>query len=65
MHVLPEKALICLYYALVNSDLLHGLTVWGGIFKTSLDKLDTLQNKAVKIVAGTRYFDHITPHYKM
>ena len=62
-HVLPEKALIGLYYVLVNSHLLHGLTVWGGISKTSLDKLNTLQNKAVKIVAGARYFDYVTPHY--
>ena len=44
-HVLPVKALISLYYALINSHLLHGLTVWGGISKTSLDKLNTLQNK--------------------
>ena len=60
-HVLPEKALISLYYALVNSHLLHGLTVWGGISKTPLDKLNTLQNKAVKIVAGAIYLDHVTP----
>ena len=26
-HVLPEKALISLYYALVNSHLLHGLAI--------------------------------------
>ena len=62
-HVLPEKALISLYYALVNSHLLYGLTVWGGISKTFLDKLNTLQNKAVKIVTGARYFDHVTLHY--
>ena len=62
-HVLPEKALISLYYALVSSHLLYGLTVWSGISKRSLDKLNTLQNKAVKIVAGAKYFDHVTPHY--
>ena len=61
-HALPEKTLISLYYARVNSHLLYRLTVWGGLSKTSLDKLNTLHNKAVKIVAEARHFDHVTPH---
>ena len=45
------------------SHLQYGLIIWGSTFKTCLKKLTTLQNKAVKIVGGGKYFDHATPYY--
>ena len=60
---LNSQALLQLYYAIFHSHLQYGLIIWGSTFKTYLKKLTTLQNKAVKIVGGGKYFDHATPYY--
>ena len=60
---LNSQALLQLYYAIFPSHLQYGLIIWGSTFKTYLKKLTTLQNKAVKIVGGGKYFDHATPYY--
>lgn len=62
--LLPPKSLLQLYYAIVHPHLLYGLIVWGGSFKSYIDKLNILQNKAVKIIAGGRWMEHVTPFYK-
>lgn len=62
-HVLPKKALTTLYFTMVHPHLLYGISIWGGTFKTYQNKLNTLQNKAVKIVTGANYYDHATPSY--
>ena len=60
---LSSQALLQLYYAIFHSHSQYGLIVWSSTFKTYLKKLTTLQNKAVKIVGGGKYFDHATPYY--
>jgi len=40
-----------------------GLNAWSSTYKTYLKTLSTLQNKAVKIVGGGKYFDRATPFY--
>ena len=41
----------------------YGVTSWSSTYKTHLNKLSFLQNKAVKIVGGGRYCDRATPFY--
>ena len=60
---LPKPAFLKLYYALVHSSLLHGLAIWGSTFPSYMNKLASLQIKAVKLVAGGIYRDHVTPFY--
>ena len=62
-HYLPQKALLTVYYSLVHTHLLYGLSVWGSAYKTHLKKLITLQNKAVKIIGGGSYRDKASPCY--
>ena len=57
---LPKPALLKLYYAVVHSHLLYCLAIWGSTFPSYLNKLASLQNKAVKLVAGGKYRDHVT-----
>ena len=57
---LPQNVLLQLYYALVHSHLLYGLSVWGSTHPSYLAKLSTLQNKAIKIVGGGKIFDRVT-----
>ena len=60
---LNSKALLNLYYAIFHSHLQYGLITWNSTFKSYLKKLSTLQNKAVKIVGGGKYYDRATQFY--
>ena len=42
---------------------LYGLSIWDSIHKSYLSKLQTFQNKAVKIIGGGKYMDNATPFY--
>ena len=62
-HFLSSNSLLKLYYAFIHPHLLYGLSIWGCTHKSYLSKLQTLQNKAVKIIGGGKYMDHATPFY--
>ena len=62
-HFIPSNSLLKLYYAFIPPHLLYGLSIWGCTHKSYLSKLQTLQNKAVKIIGGGKYMDHATPFY--
>ena len=51
-YLVPEKAKLNLYYAVVHSNLIYGILVWGNTFSSNLTKLSKLQNKAIRIVTG-------------
>ena len=57
----PSTSRLKLYYAFIHSHLLYGLSIWGSTHKSYSSKLQTLQNKAVKIIGGGKYMDHATP----
>jgi len=61
-YYLPNKTLITLYYSLVHLHLLYALPVWAYLdktYKTYLDKLRKLQNKAIHIVSKILYVKEI------
>jgi len=60
---LSANSLQQLYYVIFQSHLQYGLIVWGNTFKTYLNTLCTLQNKAVKIIAGGKWRESATPYY--
>ena len=62
-YYLPFNTLITLYHALVHSQLLYALPIWASTYKTYLDKLEKLQNKALRIIFKTPLRDPITPLY--
>ena len=53
-----------LYYTLVHSHLLYGLIVWGNTYPTYLSNLITLQNKALRIVTGSGWYQNVLPLYQ-
>ena len=55
--------MLSLYYAIFHSNLHYGLITWGSTCKSYLKKLSVLQNKAVKIVGGGKYYERATPFY--
>ena len=63
-HVLPFTALRNLCYCMIHPHLLYGISIWGNTSDRSLQQLITLQNKAVKIISGGQWRDHVTPYYE-
>ena len=61
---LNTSTLIQLYYSTFHAYLSYGLIIWGSTFKSYLNKLSSLQNKAVRIVCNGRWADHVSIHYK-
>ena len=60
-YLLPESAMLNFYYALVHSNLIYGILVWGNTFPSYLTKLSKLQNKAIRIVTGKNWNDSANP----
>jgi len=52
-----------LYYAFIYSHLTFGVLIWGATPKTYLQKLQWIQNKAVRLLAGANWQDHTPPIY--
>ena len=48
---------------MIHPHLLNGITVWGNAFDKHLKRLATLQNKAVTLISGAQWHDHVTPSY--
>ena len=53
---MENKLLISIYYSLVYSHLNYGIQAWGSASSTDLEKILTLQKKAVRIMSGVQYF---------
>ena len=55
VNFLPRKTLVTLYQSLVESRLRYCNTVWGNCGLTLKNKLQTLQNRASRVVTRTKY----------
>ena len=60
---LTNSAILKLYYILFHTHLTYGLIVWGSTFKSYVNKLSTLQNRAVNIIGGAKSSDRATPYF--
>lgn len=59
----PEKVKLLVYYSLFHSQLTYGAEAVK-YNKGQLDKINVIQRKAIRLVAGTRYNAHTAPHRK-
>ena len=53
---LKDKLIRTIYFSVVYSHLFYGIQAWGSADPTARNKLDILQNKAVRILSGKQYF---------
>ena len=60
----PTKALLSVYFAIFQSHLNFGLSVWGQAQEIYLQKIKTVQNKVLRKIANAEYDTHITDIYK-
>ena len=62
--VLPNIAVLQIYYALFHPHLPYGLIAWGSAFPIYLKPLTILQNKAVKNIGGGNFRDNASLYYQ-
>ena len=60
----PQQTLLQLYHSLVHSHLTYGITIWGSTRTTYLQKLQNLQNRALKVVCNVPFRSSAKPLYK-
>ena len=63
-YLLPEIAMLNLYHALVHSNLIYEILVWGDTVSSYLTNLRKLQNKAIRIVTEKNWNDSANPLYQ-
>ncbi len=61
-HSLPTSALITLYYALVESQISYGISIWGN--SSVLPRIAKLQKQAIRVVYKLPYRAHCDPLFK-
>ena len=52
---LKDQLIRTIYFSVVYSHLYYGIQAWGSADPTARNKLDILQNKAVRILSGNQY----------
>ena len=63
-YILPSSIRIKLYYSLVYPYLSYCNIVWGSTYATRLHRLNVLQKRAIRLVAGVPYSSHTAHIFK-
>ena len=63
-HYLPKSYLLLLYNTLFHPHLIYCISAWSSTFSTYLNPLQTLQNKAIKLIEGLNHWQSSTTAYK-
>ena len=63
-HYLPKTYLLLLYNTLFHPHLIYCISAWSSTFSTYLNPLQTVQNKAIKLIEGLSHWQSSTTAYK-
>ena len=63
-HYIPEKELISLYYAIFSSHLTYGCQAWSQNLSPQLDKIITLQKRAIRTIKFAEFDAPSSPLFK-
>jgi hypothetical protein len=63
-HLLNQKALKYIYFALFHSHLIYGIQAWSCTTESTLKPLILKQKQAIRIVTGSKYNAHTAPLFK-
>ena len=61
---LPNSTLLSIYSSLFQSHMSYGLCIWGQTCSNYLKKIESVQNKAVRIISGADWDAPCNPIYK-
>ena len=59
-----DNTLSMLYYSLVNSHLIYGITAWGTAHQHKLHEIEVKLNSIVRTITKNKKFSHVTFLYK-
>ena len=60
-HSIPRHILLYIYQTLIHPHLNYGLAAWGQASKTSLNKIQILQKKVLRMIYFTDIREHAIP----
>ena len=63
-HLFPSSTLLQLYYALFHPHILYELPLWGNTFSSYLQKIQRLQNKAIRIITNSNNRATVVPYLR-
>ena len=63
-HYIPEKELVSLYYAIFVSHLSYGSQIWSQNSNSHLDKIVSLQKRALRTIKFADFNAHSDPLFK-
>ena len=63
-NILRQKHLKILYYSLIHSHLSYGIILWGNTYHKYLNRLEVVQKRAIRIIAGVPYNTHSSELFK-
>ena len=63
-HHLPFQEILSIYYATFSSNLLYGCQTWGQHPNPLINKIETLQKNAVRLITFSEFNSHTSPLFK-
>ena len=63
-NILKQSHMMTLYYSLFYPYIDYGITLWGASYTQHINKLQTSQKKAIRLITGSKYNDHTDPLFR-
>ena len=63
-HFLKSSTLKHLYHSIFNSHLVYGCILWKTVMDIQLNRVRTLQKRAIRTITFSRYNDHTSQHFR-
>ena len=63
-HFVEKETLRSIYFGIFSSNITYGCQVWGQIKTKAFNRLESLQNKAIKVINFANPRESVTPLYK-
>ena len=63
-NILDQKALTSVYYALIHSHIIYAIQIWSICNKTLINKIFSLQKRAIRIIHNLKYNAHTESFFK-
>ena len=57
-YLVPHKLLLCLYHSLIYPHLIYCNIVWGSAAVSQLNRIVSLQKRAIRILSGAHHIAH-------
>ena len=61
---IQKSHMMTLYYSLFYPYIDYGITLWGASYTQPINKLQTSQKKAIRLITGSKYNDHTDPLFR-